>query len=67
VQIINDPIAVGYQVGHGTFGWDGALGSIEAHVWVDPEQNVVGVVFLQGQDVRVFRDVERAVMQSIVN
>lgn len=67
VQIINDPVAVGYQVGPGTFGWDGALGSIETHLSVDPAANVVEVVFLQGQDVSVFRDVEHAVMQSMVN
>jgi len=66
VQVINDPTAVGYRVGRGTFGWDGALGSIETHVWIDPASNIVGVVFLQGQDVSVFRDVEAAVMQSIV-
>jgi CubicO group peptidase (beta-lactamase class C family) len=67
VQIINDPTEVGYSVGRGTFGWDGALGSIETHFWIDPANQVVGVIFLQGQDVRVFRDVEGAIMQSIVS
>jgi CubicO group peptidase (beta-lactamase class C family) len=67
VQIINDPVSVGYRVGAGTFGWDGALGSIETHLWVDPTEKVVGVVFLQGQNVTVFRDVENAVMQAIVD
>jgi CubicO group peptidase (beta-lactamase class C family) len=67
VQIINNPVAVGYRVGAGTFGWDGALGSIETHLWVDPTEKVVGVVFLEGQNVNVFRDVENAVMQAIVD
>jgi CubicO group peptidase (beta-lactamase class C family) len=67
VQIINDPVAVGYRVGAGTFGWDGAAGSIETHLWVDPTEKVVGVVFLEGQNVTVFRDVENAVMQAIID
>ena len=67
VQIINDPVTVGYRVGAGTFGWDGSAGSIQTHLWFDPSEKVVGVVFLEGQNVTVFRDVENAVMQAIID
>jgi CubicO group peptidase (beta-lactamase class C family) len=67
VQVIRDPVAAGDRVGAGTFGWDGALGSIATHFWVDPTEKIVGVVLLQGKGVALFRDVENAVMQAIVD
>jgi len=67
VQVIRDPVARGVRVGAGTFGWDGALGSVATHFWVDPTEKIVGVVLLQGKNVALFRDVEGAVMQAIVD
>ena len=35
VQVINNPVAAGYRVSAGSFGWDGAFGT---HFWVDPKE-----------------------------
>jgi CubicO group peptidase (beta-lactamase class C family) len=67
VQVIRDPVAAGDRVGAGTFGWDGALGSVATHFWVDPTEKIVGVVLLQGKSVALFRDIENALMQAIVD
>jgi CubicO group peptidase (beta-lactamase class C family) len=65
VQVVNDPVAAGYRVSSGSFGWDGALGT---HFWVDPKEKVVGILMVQTDNPnRQFdRDFENAVMQAIV-
>lgn len=35
--MVKDPVAAGYRVGAGSFGWDGAYGT---HFWVDPEEEI---------------------------
>ena len=64
VQVVNDPVAAGQRVGAGSFGWDGAYGT---HFWVDPTENIVGVVMIQTPNFQVSRDVETALMQAIVD
>ena len=63
VQIVDDPVAAGQRVGAGSFGWDGAYGT---HFWVDPTEEMVGVVMIQTPVFQVSRDVEAALMQAIV-
>jgi len=63
VQVVNDPVAAGQRVGAGSFGWDGAYGT---HFWVDPTEDIVGVVMIQTPNFQVSRDVENALMQAIV-
>jgi CubicO group peptidase (beta-lactamase class C family) len=63
VQIVDDPVAAGQRVGTGSFGWDGAYGT---HFWVDPTEEMVGVVMIQTPVFQVSRDVEGALMQAIV-
>ncbi len=63
VQVVNDPVAAGQRVGTGSFGWDGAYGT---HFWVDPTEDIVGVVMIQTPNFQVSRDVENALMQAIV-
>jgi len=63
MQVVNDPVAAGLRVGEGSFGWDGAYGT---HVWIDPENDLVGLVMLQTAVRQVSRDVENALMQAIV-
>jgi CubicO group peptidase (beta-lactamase class C family) len=67
VQVIREPAAGGFRVGAGTISADGMVGSIATHFWVDPTENVVGVVLLHAQNGAVFRDIENALMQSIVD
>ncbi|MGI8991832.1 MAG: serine hydrolase domain-containing protein [Bryobacteraceae bacterium] len=65
VQVITDPVAAGYRVSPGSFGWDGAFGT---HFWVDPKEKIVGILMIQTDNPnrQLDRDFENAVMQSIV-
>lgn len=65
MQVVSDPIAAGYRVSRGSFGWDGAYGT---HFWVDPKEKLVGILMIQTSNPnRQFdRDFENAVMQAIV-
>lgn len=65
VQVVSDPIAAGYRVSPGSYGWDGAFGT---HFWVDPKEQVVGVLMVQTDNPnrQLDRDFENAVMQAIV-
>jgi len=65
VQVVSDPIAAGYRVSNGSFGWDGAFGT---HFWVDPKEKVVGILMVQTDNPnrQLDRDFENAVMQAIV-
>jgi CubicO group peptidase (beta-lactamase class C family) len=66
VQVINNPVAAGYRVSAGSFGWDGAFGT---HFWVDPKEKVVGILMIQTDNPnrQLDRDFENAVMQAIVD
>ena len=65
VQVVGDPVAAGYRVSAGSFGWDGAFGT---HFWVDPTEKVVGILMIQTDNPnrQLDRDFENAVMQAIV-
>src|SRR6266545_1566943 len=66
VQVVSDPVAAGYRVSAGSFGWDGAYGT---HFWVDPKEEIVGVLMIQTDNPnrQLDRDFENAVMQAIVD
>jgi CubicO group peptidase (beta-lactamase class C family) len=66
VQVLNNPIAAGYRVSPGSFGWDGAFGT---HFWVDPKEKIVGVLMVQTDNPnrQLDRDFENAVMQALVD
>jgi CubicO group peptidase (beta-lactamase class C family) len=65
VQVVSDPIAAGYRVSDGSYGWDGAFGT---HFWVDPKEKIVGILMLQTNNPNreLDRDFENAVMQALV-
>jgi len=65
VQVVNDPIAAGYRVSAGSFGWDGAYGT---HFWVDPKEKIVAVMMVQTDNPnrQLDRDFENAVMQAVL-
>jgi CubicO group peptidase (beta-lactamase class C family) len=65
VQVVSDPVAAGYRVSAGSYGWDGAFGT---HFWVDPKEKIVAVMMIQtdNPDRQLDRDFESAVMQAIV-
>jgi CubicO group peptidase (beta-lactamase class C family) len=65
VQVVTDPVAAGYRMSSGSYGWDGAFGT---HFWVDPKEKIVGIMMIQTDNPnrQLDRDFENAVMQSIV-
>ncbi len=65
VQVISDPVAAGWRVSKGTYGWDGAFGT---HFWIDPVEKIVGVMMIQTDNTtrQLDRDFENAVFQAIV-
>jgi CubicO group peptidase (beta-lactamase class C family) len=65
VQVVTDPVAAGYSVSSGSYGWIGAWGT---HSWIDPTEKLVGIMLVQTSNPnrQVDRDFETAVMQAIV-
>lgn len=65
VQVMRDPLALGQRVSSGSFGWGGAYGT---NFWIDPKEQLVGVLMIQmqGGSAETRRDFQNAVMQSIV-
>ncbi|MFN0102968.1 MAG: serine hydrolase domain-containing protein [Bryobacteraceae bacterium] len=65
VQVISDPVAAGWQVSKGSYGWDGAFGT---HFWIDPKEKIVGIMLIQTDNPnrQLDRDFENAVFQAIV-
>jgi CubicO group peptidase (beta-lactamase class C family) len=66
VQVVSDPVAAGYRVSKGSFGWDGAYGT---HFWIDPKEKIVGIMMIQTDNPnrQVDRDFENAVFQSVID
>ncbi len=63
VRVVTDPVARDTYLTKGSFGWSGAYGT---HFWVDPVENLVGVLMIQ-TPVRGMRpEFEDAVMQAVV-
>jgi CubicO group peptidase (beta-lactamase class C family) len=66
VQVITNPVAAGWRVSPGAYGWDGAFGT---HFWIDPKEKIVGVLMIQvdNTDRQLDRDFEAAVFQAIID
>ena len=64
MRVVTDPVARDTYLTKGSFGWSGAYGT---HFWVDPAENLVGVLMIQ-TPVRGMRpEFEDAVMQAVVD
>ncbi len=63
VQVVLDPIAANLREGTGSFGWGGAFGT---NFWVDPENDLVGLLMIQEPVNSLRNDFASAVMQAIV-
>ena len=63
VRVISDRVARAAAVSTGSFGWDGAFGT---HLWIDPKEQIVGVLMIQTANQEVGRDFEQAVMQAVI-
>ena len=63
VRVVVDPVARNTYVSEGTFGWSGLFGT---HFFIDPKENVVGVLMAQTSAPGITGDFENAVMQALV-
>ncbi|HEY3516650.1 MAG TPA: serine hydrolase domain-containing protein, partial [Gammaproteobacteria bacterium] len=64
VRVITDSAARGTWLTAGSFGWSGVYGT---HFWVDPEENLVGIVLAQTSSRTFLTDFENAVLQAVVD
>lgn len=65
VQVIADPLPMGYRVSSGSFGWSG---SYCTYFWVNPKEKLVGVFMTQSEPFteEMVREFENAFMQAII-
>ncbi len=64
MEVVLDGITANRRTSTGSFGWDGAFGT---HFWVDPKEQLIGLLMVQTPGTGVTRDFENAVMQAIVD
>jgi len=64
VRVVTNHAARGTMLSDGTFGWTGAQGT---HFFVDPKEELVGVLMVQTSNGEIQRDFENLVAQSIVD
>jgi CubicO group peptidase (beta-lactamase class C family) len=64
VRVVTDHAARGTMLSDGTFGWSGAQGT---HFFVDPKEELVGVLMVQTSIGEVQREFEDLVAQSVVD
>jgi CubicO group peptidase (beta-lactamase class C family) len=64
VRVVTDHAARGTLLSDGTYGWSGAQGT---HFFVDPKEELVGVLMVQTPNAEVRSDFETLVAQSIVD
>jgi CubicO group peptidase (beta-lactamase class C family) len=63
VRVVTDPAALGTWLHEGSFGWSGFYGT---HFWVDPEEDLVGIILAQTSVRSMLDDFETVVMQAVV-
>jgi CubicO group peptidase (beta-lactamase class C family) len=64
VQVVQDPAAADLRVSKGSYGWAGGTG---VSFWIEPEDQLVSIFFIQGAGGGVRPDFENAVRQAIVD
>jgi CubicO group peptidase (beta-lactamase class C family) len=63
VEVVQDAVQAGWQRSNGSYGWDGAFGTI---FWVDPREQMIAVLMIQRPGRDIYRDFENAVRQAII-
>jgi CubicO group peptidase (beta-lactamase class C family) len=65
VQVIVDPLPVGYRVSSGSFGWSGTYCT---YFWVSPKDKLVGIFLMQSEPYteEFAREFENAFTQAII-
>jgi CubicO group peptidase (beta-lactamase class C family) len=64
VRVVVNPVARGTWLSEGSFGWSGLYGT---HFWVDPKENLVGILMAQTANRELSADFENAVMQALID
>ena len=64
VRVVTNHAVRGTMLSDGTYGWSGAQGT---HFFVDPKEEVVGVLMVQTSNPEIQRDFEDLVAQAIVD
>ena len=64
VRVVTNHAARGTMLSDGTYGWSGVYGT---HFFVDPKEQLVGVLMVQTSNQEVNREFEDLVAQSIVD
>jgi len=64
VRVITNSADRGTWLSEGSFGWSGVYGT---HFWVDPKENLVGIVLAQTSSRNFLADFENAVLQAVVD
>jgi CubicO group peptidase (beta-lactamase class C family) len=64
VRVVTDPIKMGSLLSEGTFGWSGFYGT---HLFVDPKEEIVGLLLIQSPINTMRPEFETAVMQAIID
>ena len=64
VRVVTDHAARGTMLSNGTFGWSGAQGT---HFFVDPKEELVGVLMVQTSIGEVQREFEDLIAQAVVD
>jgi CubicO group peptidase (beta-lactamase class C family) len=64
VRVVTSHALRGTMLSDGTYGWSGAQGT---HFFVDPKEELVGVLMVQTSNGEIQRDFEDLVAQAIVD
>jgi len=63
VQVWLDPVAADRRVSPGSYGWEGAYGTLQV---MDPTEKMVEIIMMQGANGPLQRDFENAVRQALI-
>src|SRR5215470_11396380 len=63
VQVWLDPVAADRRVSPGSYGWEGAYGTLQV---MDPMEKMVEIIMMQGANGPLQRDFENAVRQALI-
>jgi CubicO group peptidase (beta-lactamase class C family) len=63
VQVWLDPVAADRRVSPGSYGWEGAYGTLQV---MDPMEKMVEIIMMQGANGPLQRDFENAVRQAMI-
>jgi CubicO group peptidase (beta-lactamase class C family) len=64
VEVVQDAVTAGWRRSNGSYGWDGAFGTIFE---IDPREQMICVLMMQRYSQEIYRDFENAVRQALID